>query len=308
MRIRLLDRRHTPQRIARWLTAALLLLVLGAAAVCLGHGHGPEPRDQARGCARCKAITVLAGADRLVDLPVTEPPRECEHRPAVAAAAIRPDPHDDLSVPRGPPRTGWTTRLRMGGARDRAGSTHSGRDFDMHASDDHSQRPAVALHVPSMRRVARRILGRDDLADDAVQEALITVHGIREAPRNFEAWLLRTVIHRSLAVRRAELRRSRHELAAAEAFAGVARFPDPEAALHRKELAGRIGSALQALPIDQRRAFVLREIHGLEYGSISSRLGVPVGTVRSRLHRARRTLRDFMRRGAMPPAKRIGVA
>jgi RNA polymerase sigma-70 factor (ECF subfamily) len=49
---------------------------------------------------------------------------------------------------------------------------------------------------------------------------------------------------------------------------------------------------VSALPEGQRRAFVLRELEGLDYRDIASQLHVPIGTVRSRLARARRALRD----------------
>ena len=57
----------------------------------------------------------------------------------------------------------------------------------------------------------------------------------------------------------------------------------------------RLWQALEHLPFDQRTVIVLREIDGLSYEEISFSLGVAIGTVKSRLTRARQTLRDEMR-------------
>ena len=65
----------------------------------------------------------------------------------------------------------------------------------------------------------------------------------------------------------------------------------PDRLLASKEVAARIGRALDRLPFDQRTVVVLREVEGLRYEEIAFSLGVAVGTVKSRLTRARQTLR-----------------
>jgi RNA polymerase sigma-70 factor (ECF subfamily) len=65
--------------------------------------------------------------------------------------------------------------------------------------------------------------------------------------------------------------------------------------LGRKEMADRIRVALDGLPFDQRTALVLREIDGLSYDEIGFSLGIAVGTVKSRLARAREALRAQLR-------------
>jgi RNA polymerase sigma-70 factor (ECF subfamily) len=62
--------------------------------------------------------------------------------------------------------------------------------------------------------------------------------------------------------------------------------------LASKEVAARIDQALDRLPFDQRTVVVLREVEGLRYEEIAFSLGVAVGTVKSRLTRARQTLRE----------------
>jgi RNA polymerase sigma-70 factor (ECF subfamily) len=65
----------------------------------------------------------------------------------------------------------------------------------------------------------------------------------------------------------------------------------PDRLLAQKELATRLQQALDGLPFDQRTAIVLREVDGLSYEEIAFSLGVAIGTVKSRLTRARQTLR-----------------
>ena len=74
----------------------------------------------------------------------------------------------------------------------------------------------------------------------------------------------------------------------------------PDRLLAQKELASRLERALDGLPFDQRTAIVLREVDGLSYEEIAYSLGVAVGTVKSRLPRARQALRLELReaRGA----------
>lgn len=68
----------------------------------------------------------------------------------------------------------------------------------------------------------------------------------------------------------------------------------PDRVLQQHEVAGRVWSALAGLPFDQRTVIVLREIEGLSYDEIAESLGVAVGTVKSRLARARASLRQAL--------------
>jgi RNA polymerase sigma-70 factor (ECF subfamily) len=65
----------------------------------------------------------------------------------------------------------------------------------------------------------------------------------------------------------------------------------PDRLLASKEVADRIWKAMDKLPFDQRTALILREIDGLRYEEIAFSLGIAVGTVKSRLTRARQALR-----------------
>ena len=73
----------------------------------------------------------------------------------------------------------------------------------------------------------------------------------------------------------------------------------PDRELTRKEIGARLKTAIQNLPFEQRTALVLREVEGLKYEEIAFSLGLPVGTVKSRLTRARQALRGRAGRPAM---------
>lgn len=148
----------------------------------------------------------------------------------------------------------------------------------------------IRPHLPAVQARARRVLGDDDAASDAVQEALIALWQSGSVPDHLRRWLLRTVVHRSL-----HARRSRQRRAYWEDRGGAAVLPcalcDPERETEIGELIDALDEALGALSPDHREVMVLRDLEGLEYREISDRLNVPIGTVRSRLNRARAQVR-----------------
>jgi RNA polymerase sigma-70 factor (ECF subfamily) len=140
-----------------------------------------------------------------------------------------------------------------------------------------------------MLRAAGRVLGCGHLAADAVQDTLVLLWQTEVPHGELRGWLMRAVVHRSLHLRRTLLRRTRHEVAAG--CCAVA-CDNPLHHAYAQELGEHVQAALARLPATQRRAFVLRELDGLDYEDIARALAVPVGTVRSRLHRARAALQD----------------
>ncbi|HTV17793.1 MAG TPA: sigma-70 family RNA polymerase sigma factor [Polyangiaceae bacterium] len=161
------------------------------------------------------------------------------------------------------------------------------------AADVDAERIARALrgHRAGLGRAARRILGCPDAAHDAVQEALITLWQHPPEHEHERAWLLRTVVHRSLHERRCHQRRQRWESAALGAWADDCPLCSPQLELEQREIGALLDRALAELPESYRTPFVLREVDGSDYAQIASQLQIPVGTVRSRLNRARVALR-----------------
>jgi RNA polymerase sigma factor (sigma-70 family) len=145
-------------------------------------------------------------------------------------------------------------------------------------------------------RLARRILHCDDLAQDAVQEALLGLWLARPFPPNPAAWLIRAVVLRSLRINRSRSRRRKHEERACSCRPEADPRGDATRTLEVEELGIRIRTALDTLPEPYRTVFLLREVERLDYEAIAATLQVPVGTVRSRLHRSRDALQEALRR------------
>jgi RNA polymerase sigma-70 factor (ECF subfamily) len=154
-----------------------------------------------------------------------------------------------------------------------------------------------------VRRYQERLLaamtgvcGAVQEAEDVVQEAFLQAYckldGFRRESR-FYTWLYRIAFN--LSVNR---RRRRRPLWNSERATGteggdvVDPAPGPEEALERTERAEQLRAGIARLPTEFREVLVLRELEGFCYETISEVLGLPIGTVRSRLHRARQQLRD----------------
>ncbi|MBX3158424.1 MAG: sigma-70 family RNA polymerase sigma factor [Deltaproteobacteria bacterium] len=141
--------------------------------------------------------------------------------------------------------------------------------------------------------VARMLAGRGKATiEDVAQDTFL--HVFRQLPRfevggaaKVSTWIL------TIAARRAidELRRKRPALVADVADTRADRAGADERA-RRREIVGAIEAALRELSPELRAAFLLREYHGLEYVEIAEALGIDLGTVKSRLSRARAALRE----------------
>ena len=156
----------------------------------------------------------------------------------------------------------------------------------------------VGPQLARLRRLARRILRSDDLADDAVQEALLSLWQEGRLPPNPDGWLVRAVVHRSLHLNRTRRKRRENEERASRRRSEHDPVGDASRPLEAAEVARAIEAALAELPDSLRVSFVLREAEQMDYESIAEVLRIPVGTVRSRLHRAREALKDTLRTSA----------
>jgi RNA polymerase sigma factor (sigma-70 family) len=153
----------------------------------------------------------------------------------------------------------------------------------------------IEPHLPRIRSVARRLLGCDHLALDAVQEALVALWREPHEPIDPAGWLVRAVVHRSKHLRRSVRRRRHHEHAASVACELHRGCDNPLHTAYAHELGAQIEMALANLPAEQRTAMQLTLDTGMGYEAIAQRLGWPLGTVRSRLHRARLALQGCLR-------------
>jgi RNA polymerase sigma-70 factor (ECF subfamily) len=146
-----------------------------------------------------------------------------------------------------------------------------------------------------------RMLGQVQAAEDVTQEAFVSAWRNISSFRGeaFRPWLLRIAAN----LCRDELRRrGRRPSASLDSAleAGVPEPPDedpaPDESAVASELRGRLEAALQQLPEDQRTALVLCDIQGLDYGEIAVVMRTSLGTVKSRIARARLKMRELMQR------------
>jgi RNA polymerase sigma-70 factor, ECF subfamily len=155
--------------------------------------------------------------------------------------------------------------------------------------------PLVRLHQRPALGYAAALLGDEDEAADALQDAFVQAY--RALPRlrpgsAFGPWF-RTIL-RNICLDR--LRAPRHSRRTPLDAAGIDYAVRVEAAAQREaeraQLRDQLADAMQALPDEQRVVLLLREIEGLSYAEIARSLGVPAGTVASRLNHGRSALRQ----------------
>lgn len=150
-------------------------------------------------------------------------------------------------------------------------------------------------HGRFLYTVAYRLAGNHADAQDLVQEVLLRVRRGLETyrPGSLEGWLSRITTNAFLDEARRRQRRPTTALPD-DPDRVLQGAPDAEAALAETTLPDDVQAALRDLPDDYRAAVVLCDVVGLPYDQIADHLGVPVGTVRSRIHRGRAALRKVL--------------
>jgi len=146
-------------------------------------------------------------------------------------------------------------------------------------------------------RVAYRLLGHEQDTLDAVQDGFlkaVTHLGDFDGRSKFGTWLLRVVTNAALDAGRKRRRRPALRLADAELDAVEAAVEDPSRRIQRDDLRRTLDAALDRLSPPIRASFVLFAEAGLSYKEIAECQAVPVGTIMSRLHYARRKLQSYL--------------
>ena len=146
-----------------------------------------------------------------------------------------------------------------------------------------------------------RMLSRPHDAEDVTQVAFISAfNGLcKFRGGSFRAWLFRIAANACRDELRLRLRRPAASLDAIPLDLEVDRRAlSPEDYAASQELGRAIGTALAALPADQRLAVILRDVMGLEYAEIAQATASSLGTVKSRISRGRERLRDLLREHA----------
>jgi RNA polymerase sigma-70 factor (ECF subfamily) len=165
-------------------------------------------------------------------------------------------------------------------------------------------REEMMAHVPRLRRYARALVKDHNLADDLVQDTL--ERGLRNTARfrpgsDLRAWLS-TIMHHVFINQISKLAAHAVHISVDDDS-----IPESEFAVHgnhSQSLEVRdIDDALQRLPAEQREVVLLIALEEMSYAEVAIALGVPIGTVMSRLSRARARLRELMP-DTRPSAKR----
>ena len=171
--------------------------------------------------------------------------------------------------------------------------------------DEDASAELVNEHHRMVFSLATHLLGDRDEALDLAQEVFLrvfrTIHRFR-GQSSLRTWIYRITVNQARNRQRWWRRRHRseqvsldvHLLRCGELGLGT-EATAPDRVFARRELAGCLQAALDRLPFEQRTAILLREIEGLTYEEIAFSLGLAVGTVKSRLTRARQALRGELR-------------
>jgi len=171
--------------------------------------------------------------------------------------------------------------------------------------DSHAFDMLMRRYTPSLNRFLRRFMRNSDDVEDVIQEtfikAYLSINRFR-SDSTFSTWIVRIGINAAkdgLALRQRQgLQLSTlggendDDKTLAEARADL---DTPESRLETKEAIALLETALATLPEEQRMSFELREIEGMTYEEIAGQMHCPVGTVRSRIHRARDSLTAALR-------------
>jgi RNA polymerase sigma-70 factor (ECF subfamily) len=166
--------------------------------------------------------------------------------------------------------------------------------------------PELLAAIPRLRRYARVLAGEPSRADDLVQDTLARAWEKRElwrAGSDLRAWLF-TIMHNVFVNQRALARRDARNVSLdGETEGGEAwQISVPAAPYARAELA-QLLEQVARLPAEQREVLLLAGVEELRYEEIAASLGIPIGTVMSRLSRAR----DKLRRMANEPPSALKI-
>ena len=161
----------------------------------------------------------------------------------------------------------------------------------------------IEAAVPALRRYARALTRNPDRADDLVQDCLeraIRKRGLFRPTGPLQAWLFRMLVNLWRNSLRSERRRGEH--VAYDALVVEPSIPAPQ---HGRLALGEMNRALDRLPDDQRETLLLVVLEGVSYEEAATILGIPIGTVMSRLSRARAALRTLTGTGDEPRLRTV---
>lgn len=175
----------------------------------------------------------------------------------------------------------------------------------------------VLPHMDAMYRTALRLTRSPSDADDLVQDSVVKAYRFfdsYEPGTNVRAWLLKILTNLFFSKhRRHALEDNVAAMGATDpvadgwmSAASMSPTREPERMVERPLLEAAVGRVLDELPEDFRTVLVLVDVEGLTYREVAEAMGCPMGTVMSRLHRARRAVAQKL--GIQQPARAEGAA
>ena len=183
--------------------------------------------------------------------------------------------------------------------RSSAGPSDAALVIASRAGEAWAQEALFRRHAPMVNGLAFRLMGRDSDVDDLVQDSFVTafagLHGLDD-PQAFAAWLgsivVRTagkVIRRRVLLERLGLRRRREPI---DIDAVAARVAGPDVATELR----RVYERLERLPAEQRIAFLLRRVEGMELEEVAQKMGISLATAKRRIAAAQQTVERWVDR------------
>ncbi|MER6578382.1 sigma-70 family RNA polymerase sigma factor [Nonomuraea sp. NPDC001023] len=163
------------------------------------------------------------------------------------------------------------------------------------AGDADSIAALVSGAHPHVRRFAHTLCATPEDAEDAAQEALIVLYrkiGTLRASGALASWMFRII-------RNECIRRARLMLRPGPPAPSSAAVRSAEEEMFERLEAARVAEAIAALPADQRRVLIMRDVQGLSGRMVADALGLSVPAMKSRLHRARATVHGLLSQGAV---------
>lgn len=235
------------------------------------------------------------------------------------AVLLRYSFRPDSSGPGGrPPRGGASegrgaAEVTMAGSRERDSGALTDRELIalVLAGDQDLYRVLVDRYSSLVYTAAVRIVGNEDDADDVAQETFVRAYralGRFRGDSKFSSWIYRIAVNRSLThLKRCKRRPVTVEMSAAPSMEADVRSTrveeNPEQHVLDGEFRARVRSAVGNLPGQYRAAITLFYLEEKSYKEVADILGIPMGTLKTHLHRARSLLRGMLEEGQQEPGR-----
>lgn len=153
----------------------------------------------------------------------------------------------------------------------------------------------VRRHEKTIFNLVYRMLGDYDEAAEVSQEVFLSAYraiGQFRGDANFSTWLYRIALNHTSTRRKTLIRRQQRNVAIEDTEPVRDLQPGPAEAMEKKEIRERVQRALNSLEPDDATVILLRDLQDIPYEEVARLLEIPVGTVKSRLHRARQALKS----------------